>query len=182
MSFNVTVTIRDAYNPSKQCVLQYNDQQEYRKVDSYCKNKNIAEPWKALIFPIRTNSFSNFAKDFFLPNVVDTAKKTINIVAKIFLVLISLAFDLVTFPIRLLTCIPRIIVNAKAPEHPLKAYLKTPECTAALVNPNAGVKDILNSELVIVEDKAPGYRGKCRVGFIEIPMGSEDGSEALEIN
>lgn len=42
---------------------------------------------------------------------------------KIFAILGALILDAITFPVRLLTCIPRVISNARQEQNPLKTYL-----------------------------------------------------------
>jgi len=75
---------------------------------------------KATLYPIRTNNWGNFAKDLFIPNFCMRINKVIilkNAINKIIvfvqtiLVELALIFDLLTLPIRLLTCIPRLIFN-----------------------------------------------------------------------
>lgn len=78
------------------------------------------------VMVIRTNSCASFAKDFFLPSVVNFALRANNIVVKIFGMLALLPYDLLTFPIRVITLIPRFIYNAKAAEaHLLLKWFNT---------------------------------------------------------
>ncbi len=96
---------------------------EYQQVEDYVKGKNAVSIIPATFKPVRTNNLKNFSKDFFLPTTVNHAIKVQNMVGKIFAILASLVLDVLTFPIRLLTVIPRVISNAKQEENQLRKYL-----------------------------------------------------------
>lgn len=72
----------------------------------------------ALLYPVRTNNLKNFSKDFFLPNVCNIARRASLIVLMVFAL-----FDIITFPIRVLTFLPRIIYNARHEKTSLEKYL-----------------------------------------------------------
>lgn len=98
---------------------------EFNKVDKLCRDRtNMAGVVKAVLLPIRTNTIGNIAKDLFLPLVC--AIKVQEIGFRIFLSLLLLPLDVLTLPIRLVTLIPRAIMNCKtAPKkHPLSIYLE----------------------------------------------------------
>jgi len=70
------------------------------------------------LIPTRTNNLRNFAQDLFLPTFVNHALKLQNVVAKIFVILSALILDMLTFPIRLLTCMPKVLSNACQKQKP----------------------------------------------------------------
>ncbi len=78
----------------------------------------------ATLYPVRTNTLQNFVDDFFLPTFVNHALKVQDTVGSVFAILGSLILDILTFPVRLVTVIPRAIFNANQSEHPLLTYLK----------------------------------------------------------
>lgn len=84
-----------------------------------CEPCGIAQ---SSIIPVRTN-FKDFYKDLFLPTVVNRAWAIDGIVKKSFALLFSLAFDVLFFPIRVVTFIPRAIYNAFQKNHPLYDFL-----------------------------------------------------------
>lgn len=97
---------------------------EIPQIKSYIDSKNNAVAIvPATLKPIRTNNFENFSKDFFLPTTINHAIRVENIVFKIFAILASLVLDVMTFPIRIFTCIPRIVSNAQR-ENLFQKYLK----------------------------------------------------------
>lgn len=96
---------------------------EYQQVKEYLKGKPVISMIPAIFQPVRTNNFKNFSKDFFLPTTINHAIKVKSIVVKIFAILASLILDLLSFPIRILTVIPRVIVNAKQDKIKLNKYL-----------------------------------------------------------
>jgi hypothetical protein len=96
---------------------------EYERVKDYIKGKSTVAIFPATLKPIRTNNLTNFTKDFFLPTTLNHATKVHHVVGKVFAILGSLFLDSLTFPIRLLTCIPRIISNAREEENIFRKYL-----------------------------------------------------------
>lgn len=115
--------------------------EDFKQVEGYCKSRNSVPIIPAIFKPVRTNNLKNFAKDFFLPTTINRAIKVQNTVGRIFAILFSLVLDTITFPIRLLTCIPRVISNSKQGEHPLFKYLKDQKVD----------KKLLESDHVLVE-------------------------------
>lgn len=98
---------------------------EYQQVKGYVKGKDTVSIIPATFKPVRTNNLKNFSKDFFLPTTLNHAIKVQHAVGKIFAILASLVLDVLTFPIRLLTVIPRVISNAEQKENQLHKYLIT---------------------------------------------------------
>lgn len=97
--------------------------EEFSQVKGYVKGKSTVAILPAAFKPVRTNNLKNFSKDFFLPTTINHAINVQHTVGKVFAILASLALDVLTFPIRLLTCIPRVISNAKQKENLLQKYL-----------------------------------------------------------
>lgn len=97
--------------------------EEFSRVKGYVQGESTVDIILATLKPIRTNNLENFSKDFFLPTTINHAIKVQHIVGKIFAILASLVLDVLTFPIRLLTCIPRVISNARQTENLLHKYL-----------------------------------------------------------
>lgn len=109
-------------------------EEEFHAVNNYCINCNSASVISATLKPIRTDNLKNFAKDFFLPTFFNQAIHVDNTAGKIFAILGSLVLDTITFPIRVITCIPRAISNAKREEHPLHKYLREEEADEAILS------------------------------------------------
>lgn len=78
----------------------------------------------AMLMPVRTNRISSFSQDFFLPTTVHLVWKVQGVANRIFPVIVSLLLDIVTFPIRCVTCIPRFVLNAFREQHPLARELE----------------------------------------------------------
>jgi hypothetical protein len=94
---------------------------EFQKVlDLSNKHASGIDIDEAMLFPVRTNNFHNFCKDFFLPNVVNCALKSRDLAEKIILSIIFIFLDIFTFPIRVFTCVPRYFYNLA---HPKEAHL-----------------------------------------------------------
>lgn len=102
---------------------QFNAPEEFDKFirDYGCSR----DPWGILnsaVIPVRTN-FKDFYKDLFLPTVINRALAVNGIVKKSFALLFSLALDVLFFPVRVITFIPRAIYNALQTDHPLYEFL-----------------------------------------------------------
>lgn len=110
-------------------------QQEIRKMDAFGeisefineKGQSVPESslFKATIIPLRTDSWKDFAKDLFLPTVVNHAIKTDGIVLKVFASLFAIALDVVTFIPRLVISPFKAVYDRKhKTEHPLATLIK----------------------------------------------------------
>lgn len=98
--------------------------EDYPHIENLLNDNCFRVSWTAaLLFPVRTNSLSNFVKDLFFPTLINHATRVDSIVLRFFAVIAAAALDLLTLPIRLLTTIPTIISNNKMPELPLHKYL-----------------------------------------------------------
>lgn len=88
---------------------------EFTKVEKYVQNsKRTIDYPEWLFYPVRTDTLSNFAKDFLAPSFcyACTLGKTHHFATKFFMSCIGLFLDLATLPLRVITCIPRCIFNA----------------------------------------------------------------------
>lgn len=97
--------------------------EEFPSIKSHIRGFVAIAIFPATLKPVRTNNFHNFATDLFLPTLINHAIDVQHTVGKIFAILGALILDILTFPIRLLTCIPRVISNAHQEQNPLKKYL-----------------------------------------------------------
>lgn len=121
MPFNIKVTNLDNNTVWEKQLTS----DEYQQVKGYVKGKDTVGIIPATFTPVRTNNLKNFSKDFFLPTTLNHAIKVQHAVGKVFAILAALVLDVLTFPIRLLTVIPRIISNANQKENQLHKYLIT---------------------------------------------------------
>lgn len=80
-----------------------------------------------LLVPLRTNRLKNLMEDLFFPTIVHHAMKVQEIGAKILAIVATFFVDLFTLPIRLVTCIPRIIYQVRQPKHPLIQAMRDSE-------------------------------------------------------
>ena len=94
------------------------------QIEGWSKNHQVVQIPAALLYPVRT-SCAKFAQDFFLPTTVNHAVKVHNCMCKILAIICSLVLDICTFPVRVVTCIPRIISNARTKPCPILTYLKS---------------------------------------------------------
>jgi len=142
------------------------DENEFQEVEACVlqHTNRSATRSKALLYPIRTNNLENFAKDFFVPlccmecNCMDLEQDSIFLFG---LHKLAVFIDMLTLPIRLITCIPRLFINGtKAERTPLYAYIEK----------NAGGKanHLLSKDSVKVGLEGPRSLQKiCH--FIEVP-------------
>jgi hypothetical protein len=132
----------------------------------------------ATLITVRTNNYCNFIKDFFLPTVVNHAIKIDNQVAIYFAILIASFFDIITFPVRCITLIPRVIVNAHQSAHSLRGFLVAAGINHQFLNkPNitlnltAFFTPSLKSSNDTSNNSTKFYCGKqMRINFIEVPL------------
>ncbi len=96
--------------------------QEFKRVKKYqlgCENVSI---FSAALRVVRSETFINFGKDFFLPTTVNQALRVQNLVGKIFATLAAIVFDVITFPIRIVNSL--IALGSNKEEDGLLVYLK----------------------------------------------------------
>jgi hypothetical protein len=98
--------------------------EDYPHIENLLNENRYTVSWNAaLLFPVRANSLSNFAKDLFFPTLINHASRVDSIVLRFFAVIAAAALDLLTLPIRLLTAIPTFISINKTPQLPIHKYL-----------------------------------------------------------
>ncbi len=129
----------------------YDNKRELEEVVEYCLKDNYAGLKRTLFYPIRTNNISNFLKDVSIPCTIDTAQRVNNIVVKIFLSLLSLPLDLLTFPVRLINLCR--LPFKKIEEHQLLLYLNSAESGKKL-DTMENYESLLQAEQVIVKIEA----------------------------
>ena len=105
------------------------------------------------MMPLRTHNLPHFSKDFFLPTFIHFALTIDFIALKIIASTFAIIYDLITFPIRVVTAPFRIYYNAMHPEaaHPITGLL-TPEQRAKDLH-----KAILCYKTTIVNIDSPNY-------------------------
>jgi len=155
-------------------------------IDYSVGRKNI-DLLSALFFPVRTNNIKNFAKDFLLPTTFNYPIKIQNIVVKVFAIFSSIFIDIITFPIRLITCIPRKISNEQQQQqHLLLNYLKQQNVDKKLIDSDyvrvklywetTSTSDFIQytSEDGTVHRTARTYQNyiEKNINFIELPIDS----------
>lgn len=89
-------------------------------------SRKVFDLFESLLVPVRTNNLKNFAIDFFLPTSMHYNPKECGFERISHVALVTLAWgllDVVTHPIRIFTCIPRILYNQKQEETPFHKYL-----------------------------------------------------------
>lgn len=165
---------------------------ECTEVQGYIKGgKGTVGIIPATFKPVRTNNLNNFAKDFFLPTTVNHAIKVQNTIGKIFAILAALVFDMITFPVRLVTCIPRVNENAGTELSLFRNYLLSEGVDAKLLESDH-VKVRLDWEIpttmIINRDGRRHIKNTIdkhwrvtNINFIEVPAyeGSCDFSEGV---
>lgn len=96
---------------------------EVEQVMGCLEGRDVIPILPAALMPVRTNNLKNFFKDFFFPTTMNQALRVQQIAWKVLALLRALILDALTLPIRVFTCIPRILSNALLNEHPLHRYL-----------------------------------------------------------
>lgn len=121
----------------------------------------------ATLRPVRTNTLKNFGKDFFLPTTVNQALRVKSLVKRVFAILGSLVLDTLTFPLRIITCIPAFLMHSKPQKHPFYQYLQEQNVEANVLDAeHVYVKlnfDGKKEEMILNFFKQPRYEG-CDLG------------------
>jgi hypothetical protein len=152
---NIKVT-----NPENQIFWQKQlTEAEYDEVKNCVEDRSV-DGFKGCFFPVRTNNWNNFSKDFFFPSMINYAAKTGDVFQRMIEHVVLFFVDLITLPIRVLTCIPRIIYNAMQEERPISLYLK---------KQNNVDSKLLETDQVLVEIMKEGYWNSWNIHLIEIP-------------
>ncbi|MEC7840155.1 MAG: hypothetical protein VX777_08975 [Chlamydiota bacterium] len=158
MSYNVNIEAKG------QTVFTSNQQEVYQAVKNCAKSKGKVCPFVATLIPVRTNNGKNFAKDFFLPTVVNQVPRIHNVAGKIFAGLGAFVLDLITLPVRLLTCVPRVFANSKAKDHALHKLL---------------VEKGVDPKKIDVDTLKVSLKGEVKQGLIEV---AADGCDQVSID
>lgn len=155
MSYTIRVQKSPEYlqggNPNL-LVKNFNSLEEFQAVSNLCDNKRRISWLESLIIPVRTDTLRNFCQDFFLPGLFNEALKTKDVALKIFLCIMMPIYDVITFPIRLITVIPRFIYNAIYPKeaHPFYQYL---------INNGVAAADLSAGHVYLETEWMEGRRG-----------------------
>ena len=121
MNYSVSISYNDDSDPFFQNKIT---EDEYNEIGGYCdKSEKTVSCSDQVGRPTRTYSAITLAKDLFLPLTLNPIGHIKNIWAKYLVILARSIIDLVTLPIRLFTCIPRMLSNKAPSEHPLHQYL-----------------------------------------------------------
>lgn len=111
-----------------------NDRELYRQpvqsrqeADQWIKaHKASVQGWdfiKSSIIPMRVNNFDDLKNDLFLPTFVNHASKINNFALKVIASIIAIAWDIVTFPIRLIALPIRLCAGGE-PRMPVEELIK----------------------------------------------------------
>ncbi|MEC7840152.1 MAG: hypothetical protein VX777_08960 [Chlamydiota bacterium] len=106
-----------------QSIFKSTEKEVYDEVKKCAKSKGTLSPFTATLVPVRTNNLKNFAKDLFFPTIANQVPRINSVAGKIFAGLGALILDLMTFPVRLLTSVPRVLASSKAKNHALYKFL-----------------------------------------------------------
>lgn len=106
---------------------------EFRRLEKLCVSKPIVN--SPYFVAARTDTWSHFCEDFFLPSTLHTTLKMKTLAEQIFTVIGHLLLDMVTLPVRLLTLIPQYLGNKKQ-DHPLHKYLVQEKADPRILNTN----------------------------------------------
>lgn len=155
--------------------------QELLPVSLLCVSKIRVNVLLALAMPVRTDSFESFKKDFFFPAYMNAALTAHDVFGRILESALLIFLDVCTFPLRVITLVPRHLYNLyhKKEDHPFYQYLRA----------NQVALEALNLDQVYVERKyvapslqIPGFENdsvydqvtkKETLNFVQVP---ENGS------
>lgn len=171
MNFNYTMRVNKSPESLQEetnlFTVNFNSFGEFEPVYNLLNNKRRISWLESLIIPVRTDNFSNFCKDFFLPGLFNNALKTKKVALRIFLCIMMPIYDLITLPIRLITVIPRYIYNAKHPKEAHLFYQYLIQKGVAPADLSAG-----HVHLEIEQQNQSGLlitQGGCTFNFIHLP-------------
>jgi hypothetical protein len=140
------------------------NEEEQEKILKLLKSAETVGVLGAVLQPVRTNTPKNFAKDFFLPTTVNQALRVKNHAIRVFAVLGALVLDTLTFPLRLVTCVPALLKNSKPEDHPFYKYLQEQK-----VEPN-----LLKAEHVYVKWAFGDKEQELMLNFFKQPRYQKD--------
>lgn len=176
--FRANIQIQDAQNQTlfEKDVNSSDEVKEF--VNKYGKSKEGWGLFHSTVMPLRTDNFKDFAIDLFLPTFVHFAQKINNFAQKLFASVCAIAFDLLTFPVRLLTAPFRIHYNYKHPEeeHPMMQLIPaTKESVVTLCTKEENVEiDLIRRGNGVIEQNAKrtAISEKIRVALKTLPGGT----------
>jgi len=146
--------------------------QQIRSFGFESSDRRIINTTRARLYPVRTNQYKSFAKDFFLPTIMNHTiydlEKIQSTMGKVIKIAKDLFLDIITFPLRLLTCLPRIIMNYSKKENSLLTYLKQQD--------NDNAQKLVELDSVVVLCDYDYYNDPIKrsynYSFIEVPVSS----------
>jgi len=127
------------------------------------KSRKAICGFTATLIPVRTYNLQCFAKDLFVPTVIK-ALKVEQLALKVLAILASFVIDAATLPIRLLTCIPRVISNACKKQHSLKKHLIQEAADSKLIN-SEHVKVMFEWQKRVVSGYETDDQGRVRQNY-----------------
>ncbi len=119
------------------------------------------------LYPARTDTLCNFAKDLFLPATFNMMERSHNIA----LIILTFISDAITLIARLITCIPRTIYNSQQKPIPFYKYLTDNRVNPKIFEGNRVIVDILLTR----EETSPNHTSIQKmtetfsVNFIALP-------------
>lgn len=126
-NFLLSVDNLDSSNPKWICNVPLKNKDEYDTAHLICRKSENFWEFSALFIPVRTHNLKDFAKDFFIPTVIRYAIKIDSFLFDGIKFFFCLMLDIVTFPARVITVIPRVIYNIQFPKEkdPFFQFLKS---------------------------------------------------------
>lgn len=106
-------------------VQNFDTEEDFQAVSKLLVSKRRIDWLESLVIPVRTDTLGNLCQDFFFPGLFNVALKTKDASLRIFLCIFMPICDVLSFPIRLITVLPRCVYNAIYPKeaHPFYQYL-----------------------------------------------------------
>jgi hypothetical protein len=86
-------------------------QEEFQAIQNLCVSRREIGYFESYLITARTNTWENFATDFFFPTTIHHALTIHNLALKILATIDFIILDTITLPIRLITLLPRFIYN-----------------------------------------------------------------------
>lgn len=133
-----TIVFSDAHKGEVLLTQKYSELCKAEEINTYCQSARRITVLEALLYPVRTHTRDGFCCDLLIPltatlHAVFRVKTAAQRIFLCLLSLVCLSIDAITFPVRLLTTIPRCIYNRKytKEQHPLYKYLLASGITKA---------------------------------------------------
>ncbi len=139
--------------------------EQYVEAAQLLANRRIYSLGEEIFFPTRTNTWQNLCKDFFFPVALNCAIKIDHFALRIFSMISAGLFDLISFPVRCITVLPRMAYNSLfngKETHPFYVYLK---------DHSALESDLQELDHVFVNIQINGQNYTCRyIYFVDYPI------------